>query len=181
MKPSSVKLSKKDLAMNDEKKPIKIAFLTIPRDPNDRRSWSGLVYHIAQALQKHCGEVSYISPTRPCKKEELIGKFIRGSTKILLKKKYSCSFFFAKSFAKAGARWLAEQSFDVIVAPDGATDVAFLETDIPIVLVGDSTYGSLIDYYPTFSQLMKRSIYELQAVQQLALNKARAAIYSSAW
>lgn len=167
--------------MNDENKPIKIALLTIPRDPCDRRSWSGLVYHIAQALQKHCGEVSYISPTRPCKKEELLGRSIRGITKTLLKRKYTCSFFLANSYAKAGTRWLAERSFDVIVSPDGAMDVAFLETDIPIVLVGDSTYGSLFNYYPWWSRLMKRSVYELQTLQELALKKAGIVLYSSNW
>ncbi len=48
--------------MNEENKRMKIALLTMSRDSHDRRSWrswSGIVYHVAQALQKHCGEVSY--------------------------------------------------------------------------------------------------------------------------
>jgi glycosyltransferase involved in cell wall biosynthesis len=56
-----------------------------------------------------------------------------------------------------------------------------LETDIPIVLIGDSTYGLLFDYYPAFSQLLKRSTYEMNAIQALALKKASAVIYSSTW
>lgn len=170
--------------MNDENKRIKIALLTMRRDPHDRRSWrswSGIVYHAAQALQKHCGEVSYCSPPLPCRKEELIARIIRRSSQVLLKKKYTCSFFLANSYAKAGAQWLAGQSFDVIVAPDGVTDLAFLETDIPIVLVGDATYGLLFDYYPAYSNLLKRSIYEINTMQALALEKASAVIYSSAW
>src|SRR6266566_5581166 len=116
--------------MNDGNKCIKIAFLTVRHDPYERRSWrswSGTVYHVAQALQKHCGEISYFSPVLPCRKEELIAGIIRRSSQVLLKKKYTCSFFLASSYAKAGARWLAGQSFDVIVAPDGALQIAFLE------------------------------------------------------
>jgi glycosyltransferase involved in cell wall biosynthesis len=95
---------------------------------------------------------------------------------------YMPSFFLGKSYAKAGGRWLAGQSFDLIVAPDGVLDIAFLETDIPIVLVsGGSTYGLLLGYYPRYSNLPKRSIYEMQTMQALALKKASAVIYSTTW
>src|SRR5712692_3296755 len=169
--------------MNDENKHIKIALLTMRRDPHDRkswRSWSGTVYHVTQALQKHCGDVSYLSPALPCRNEELIARIILRSSHALLKKKYVCSFFLANSYAKAGAKWLAGQSFDIIVAPDGALDIAFLETDIPIVLVGDTTCGLLFDYYPAFSGLLQRSIDDLNTIQALALKKSSAVIYSSA-
>jgi glycosyltransferase involved in cell wall biosynthesis len=178
-------LKKGSAIMNDENKHIKIALLTMRRDPQDRRSWrswSGIVYHVAQALQKHCGEVSYCSPALPCRKEELIARVIQRSSQILLKKKYTPRFFLAKSYAKAGGRWLAGQSFDLIVAPDGVLDIAFLETDIPIVLIsGGATQGLLLEYYPAFSNLLKRSIYEIQTLQALALKKASAVIYSTTW
>jgi len=169
--------------MNDENKPIKIAFLTARYNPYDRRSWrswSGTVYHTAQALKKHCGEPSYLSPVLPCRKEDLIAAIIRRSSQILLGEKYACSIFLANSYARAGAQWLAGQSFDVIVAPNGALDIAFLETNIPIVLVEDATFGLLFDYYPAFSGLLARSIYEMNTLQALALKKASAVIYPSA-
>jgi glycosyltransferase involved in cell wall biosynthesis len=167
--------------MNNEKKRIKIAYLT-SRDPHDRRSWSGLIYYIAQALQKHSGEVLYwhVNPSLLFK-ANLIRKLARESSQFLLKKQYTSSFFLSKSFAKAGNHWLAEQSVDVIVAPDGAIETAFLETEIPIVLVGDSTFSLLFDGYPGFSNLMERSVYEIKTIQDLALKKASAIIYSSAW
>src|SRR6266487_6378298 len=170
--------------MNDRNKPIKIAFLTARYNPHDRRSWrswSGTVYHTAQALKKHCGEPSYLSPTLPCRKEELIAAIIRRGSQILLGEKYACSLFLANSYARAGAQWLAGQSFDVIVAPAGVTEIAFLETNIPIVLVEDSTYGLLFDYNFEFLNVQQRSIYEMQTLQALALKKASAIVYSSAW
>src|ERR1700736_1889523 len=75
--PSQASLKEKTemegLLMNDENKRLKIAFLT-SFDPLNRRSWSGTVYHLAQALQKHCGEVSYIGPMKI--RQKTIGKII---------------------------------------------------------------------------------------------------------
>ena len=170
--------------MNDENKRIKIAFLTVRHDPYDRRSWrswSGIVYHVAQALEKHCGEISYFSPVLPCKREEMIERIIAVSSRVLLKKKYSGSFFLANIYAKAGAKWLAGQSFDLIISPAAALEVAFLKTDIPIVLIEDSTYALLFNYYPRFSNLLRRSIHEMNVIQELALRKASAVIFSSTW
>jgi len=48
--------------MGDERRRIKIAFVT-PMDPQDKRAWSGILFHTAQALQKYCGDVSYIGQT----------------------------------------------------------------------------------------------------------------------
>jgi glycosyltransferase involved in cell wall biosynthesis len=160
---------------------MKIALLNA-YDKHDRRPWSGLVYYIAHALEKYCGEVVHLGPLSPSK-EMLVGKVINKTSQAFLKKKfrYHYSFLVATSYAKIAAQRLAGQSFDVIVAPAGDTEIAFLETDIPIVLVGDSTYGLLFDYYPLNSQLLKRSTYEMNTIQALALKKASAVIYSSAW
>ncbi|MGZ3645180.1 MAG: glycosyltransferase family 4 protein [Ktedonobacteraceae bacterium] len=166
--------------MNEENKPIKIAFLTT-RDPHDRRSWSGLIYYIAQSLEKHCGEVIYFGPIPRFRPDVLFGKIIYKVSCFLLKKKYSYCLLLAKSNAKICAHWLAEQTFDVIVSPDGATEIAFLETDIPILLIGDSTHGSLLDYYPEYSHFMKKSVYQIHAVQRLALKNADRIVYASAW
>jgi glycosyltransferase involved in cell wall biosynthesis len=166
------------------KKSMNIAYLTICFDPYDKvtwRSWSGTVYYVAQTLQKHWGEVTYFDPIFPCRRQKKIERIMIRSSQLLLKKQYTCNFFLANSYAKAGARWLAKQSVDVILALAGATEVAFLETEIPIVLVEDATSKQLIGYYPEYSNLLQRSIYEMNIIQDLALKKASAVIYSSAW
>jgi len=40
---------------------LKIAFLTAT-DARDKKSRSGSLYYMAQALQRHCGDVYYIGP-----------------------------------------------------------------------------------------------------------------------
>lgn len=167
-----------------DKKSINIGYLTVCFDPFDRvtwRSWSGTVYYVAQALQKHCGKITYFYPLFPCRRQKKFERIIMRASRLLLRKLYTCDFFLAHSYAKAAKSWLASQSVDLIVAPAGVTETAFLETDIPIVLVEDATWGQLIGYYPEYSSLMTRSIYEKNTIQQLTLKKACAVIYSSVW
>ncbi len=160
---------------------MKIAILHA-YDTRDKRAWSGIIHYMARALESHCGEIFHLSPI-PFSKEKLVGRAINKSSRIFFRKnfRYHSSFLFAKRFAKVTTQRLVGQSFDLIVAPSGATEIAFLKTDIPIVFLEDSTYGQLFDYYPVCSNLMKRSIYEMNTIQDLALKKASAVIYSSAW
>jgi glycosyltransferase involved in cell wall biosynthesis len=103
--------------------------------------------------------------------------------KSLLRKNfvYADSFLAAKGKARVAARRLSGQAVDVIVAPAGVTEIAFLKTDIPIVLVLDATYALLFDYYPEFSNVPKRLVHEMHRIQHLALEKASRIVFSSAW
>jgi glycosyltransferase involved in cell wall biosynthesis len=151
-------------------------------DTRDRRTFSGSAYYIARMLEKYCGEIFHLSPI-PRFKEMLVGKIINKISLLLLKKKfrYHCSFLLAKRYAKVTAQRLTGQSFDLIVSPVGVVEVAFLETDIPVVLIEDSTFKLLIDYNFDYLNLLRRSMDEMNVIQNLALRKASAVIYSSAW
>ncbi len=87
----------------------------------------------------------------------------------------------AKEYAQIVNRRLKQQAYDVIIAPAGATEIAFLQTDTPIVLIEDATFALLHNYYPQYSNLMKRSIDECHQVQRAAITNASAAVYSSSW
>ncbi len=167
--------------MDDSKKSLKIAFLT-SLDPQDKRSWSGSLYYMTRALQKHCGDVFYVGPMN-APIEILIGKIMHRSTRLFFRKNfmYFHSALVAKRYAKIAAQRLARQSFDVIVTPAAATEIAFLKTDVPIVLIKDATYPLLHNYYPIFSNLHQRSFNELTLNEDLALKKARVLLYSSTW
>ena len=166
--------------MIKENTPIKIAFLT-SFDPLDRRSWSGSIYYLAQALQKHCGEVSYIGPMKIWEKK--LGKGINKLSLFFFKKRfaYNHSFLLAKKYAKVAEKRLAGKSFDVIVTVAGAAEIAFLKTDIPIVLIEDATFALLHNYYPQYTNLLDISIRETDATEAMAIRKASLAIYSSVW
>src|SRR2546428_7996738 len=78
--------------MTSEQKPLKIAFLT-SMDPQDKRAWSGILYHTAQALQKYCGEVISISPASMAGKTG--GQTVRKKMRIMLKKYFAYSPIFS--------------------------------------------------------------------------------------
>jgi glycosyltransferase involved in cell wall biosynthesis len=161
---------------------MKIAFLT-SRDPQKKDSWSSITFFMAQALQKHCGEVSYIGTLYVPPKEELIGRIINKCTRLLFKKNYNyyLSILMSKRYAKIAARQLAGQQFDVIVAPMGWAEIAFLKTDIPTIFVGDSTLGLLFNTYPACSNLVDVSYREMEMIEKRVTINANALIYSSSW
>lgn len=167
--------------MHKENKRLKIAFLNTLILQDKRTSWKITNEYIAQALQKHCGDISYIDPIQL--RELLLGKIINKSTQLLLKKSflYYHSFLIAKSYGKIMSQKLAGSNFDVIVAPSCATEIAYLETDIPIVLIEDANVAVLHDYYAQYSNLLKRSFHELDTLESLALHKAQLALYPSEW
>jgi glycosyltransferase involved in cell wall biosynthesis len=162
----------------------RIAFLT-SLDSRNKRSWSGIFYHMALSLQNHCGEVVYVGPA-PVAGGGLKGRVI-GWMKRLLKKVARRYFVYeyhiqvAKNLASAASRRLLKERFDVIVAPASLAQVAFLETDIPVIIVEDATFALLLDYYPQYSDMLTRSIEQMQAITVRGMRKASTLIYSSAW
>src|SRR5579859_7632855 len=100
--------------------PLRIAFFT-SRHPEKKDSWTGITYFMAGALEKHCGEISYIGSVRVPPVEEWIGRIFSKCTRFLFKKHYNyfLSILMAKRYGKIATRQLAGQQFDVIVAPMG--------------------------------------------------------------
>ncbi len=173
--------------MNDDNKSIKIAFLT-STDPQDKRSWSGIFYHTAQALQRHCGEVIYMASTDTNKKSAgktaLYKKLRNVLRKFSIARKYfvyNYRISIARKFAAFAAQKLLEHPFDVVVAPASLTEVAFLDTDIPIVLVEDATFALLHNYYPQYSNLTESSVRTMDTISKRAIKKANLLIYSTEW
>ena len=57
---------------------LRIALVST-RDSNDRRSWSGTLYNMGQALERHCGNVLRIGPLEP--RSLKIGKLISSAVR----------------------------------------------------------------------------------------------------
>ncbi len=168
--------------MDDEYERIRIAILTASTlQDRKRSSWGGTVDHIARTLQLHCGTVDHIGSISP--KRRALGKIIHKASRLLLKTNYlyNHTFSLARKYAKVAERRLAAQSYDVIIAPSGGTEIAFLETDIPIVLIEDANFALLHDYYIEYSNLLKRSAFETNALEELAIRKASLVIHPSEW
>ncbi len=167
--------------MNTNNNRLQIAFLT-SEDPKDKRNYSGSLYYMGKALEKHCGDVTYLDRIISIEKR-YIARLMQEGSKRMLKKNIAHDrlLFVAKRHAKIAAQRLAGQHFDVIIAPNGTPEVAFLKTDIPIVLALDVTFALQRDYYPLYSHLLKFSAHEAEIVEQRAYENAASLLFSSPW
>src|SRR5947209_9728550 len=121
---------------------------------------------MTNSLQKYCGDV-YSIPSAPSMMM-LFGKISNNLSRLFLKKiyLYNHTFALARRYAKVTAPQLKKQSFDVIFAPSGGTEIAFLETNTPIVLIEDANFVLLHNYYPGYTNLLKQSVYETNALEE---------------
>jgi len=137
---------------------------------------------MAEALQKHCGEVHRIGPITSFEKD-IIGRFTNKSAQLLLKKRvaYDRLSIVAKKHARIIQKLLVRQRYDFIFAPVGASEIAFLETTTPIILVEDGTFAQLHNYYPGYSRLLSWSARQGHAIEMAAYQNAHALLYCSTW
>jgi glycosyltransferase involved in cell wall biosynthesis len=63
----------------------------------------------------------------------------------------------------------------------GTIPIAYLETALPIIFWTDATFSSMVGYYPGWSDLCNASIREGNWMEQAAISRASAAVYSSSW
>ncbi len=150
-------------------------------DPRDRVDSSGVYYNSARALSDHCGEVDLLGPVRSRALGR--GKLIRLAYRALTGKGYDFlhTFSLSRDYARKFGRALKEKRYDLLFAPEAATEIAFLETDIPIIYFSDTTFDLARDYYPLYSNLAARSSRQGEAIEAAAIGKARALVFPSAW
>jgi len=159
---------------------IKIAFVT-PGDPTDKRVGSGIPYFMAKALQIHCGDVTLLGPIDA--KSLLAGKIINKLSLALTRKSYAYkhSVFTSKAYGRILKKKLSEQPFDVIFATRAGAAIAFLDTHIPIVFTSDTTFSLMVNYYKSFSNLLRLSIHEGNLIARRAISKSTVVFYPSEW
>lgn len=151
-------------------------------DPADKRSWSGIYYYMAQALRKYCGSVSFLGPVyQP--QSTMRQKMFNKCSQIFSNKKYNYDhgISLAKKYGKVFSQKLSQQSFDYIFAPAASAEIAFLNTDIPIIYSSDTTFSLLNEYYPYLSNLLSRSIREGNLIESRAIHESNYLLYPSQW
>ncbi|MEL6384495.1 MAG: glycosyltransferase family 4 protein [Cyanobacteria bacterium J06626_18] len=79
-----------------------------------------------------------------------------------------------KSYARQLERKLKQTTADLVIAPEGANPIAYLNCSQPIVMWVDTLVAELVDYYPYLKDICnetRRNIftYEKQAIDRCAL------------
>jgi len=159
---------------------LKIALVSAA-DPKDRRTWSGSTFFMGAALERHVGRVDYIGPIS-IPGQALKLKLARLAHRISGKRTYPFrTLAAARHFAKNISRRLAGQSYDLIFAPAASVEIAYLETETPIVYVSDATFALMQEVYPIFSSMPPAAVDAENFFEQTALDKARLILFPSQW
>jgi glycosyltransferase involved in cell wall biosynthesis len=160
---------------------MSVAYLSAS-DPNDKRSWSGIHNSIAETLRKHVGPVTALGPWQP---EALIR---RGRITSFIRRKltgkrtdYLHTLRLGKAYARHFDQQLQRTTADCVFAVAASTELAFLETKLPVYYVADATFANMIDYYPFYTGLTAASVREGHELQKRALEKSKQLFFPSHW
>lgn len=161
---------------------LRIGFVS-STDPLNRRSWSGVHYSIFKALERNMGEVVALGPVSMRWPFALGDRLNNWLVRPLTGKRYQYGWSIATArwYAWVFGRKLARQRFDLLVAPASFTEIAYLDTKVPIVYIEDSTLTQLLDFYPGLTGLLPLSKTELNHLEKRALTQASLVCYSSDW
>jgi glycosyltransferase involved in cell wall biosynthesis len=175
-------LIKKIKEMNDRTslRGLRIAYLTA-RDPDDRKSWSGTLYYMARAMEKHCGEVFRVGPL--LQRAPRLGRLLARGVRVLTGRTYldSHTTALSKKLGRIASQRISREHCNVIFAPAGSTTIAHLETDLPIVYSSDATVQLMLGYYDEFRNVLPSHVRMANQLERTSIGKASRLVYPSSW
>ena len=153
-------------------------------NPFDKKSWSGIHYNLYKAIENEGFEMINLSPVIYNKYYGFILKYYHKIHRIFSKRALNDEYsllnaFFSKRYFNSVLK--SNTNIDFIFAPAATTQVALLNTSIPIIYFNDTTHNQLKEYYKYLSYGSKWSIAEGNMVQKLTLKKASKIIFPTAW
>jgi glycosyltransferase involved in cell wall biosynthesis len=154
-----------------------IAFIST-FDSREINSWSGTPHYIAKSINKHIGEVDFIGNLKYKKYLSNISRNIFYSifqNKSFLPERTEK---IGKYFSNQVSKELSKKNYKFIISM-GVIPIAYLKTDIPIIIIADANFHSMIDYY--FKNLCKVSIEDGDKMELMAYNKSLHIVFSSEW
>lgn len=150
-------------------------------NPLDKVSWSGIHFQMYRSLSESFEIVEVAGPInqRIVKPFGIINKIAR----LFFNKGYNHKNSIAVSYilSKIFQQRLKGKKYDYILAPAASSEIAFLNTNIPIIYYTDSSFGQLNEYYESFSNLFRFSAKESNFIEQKALLNATYIAYPSEW
>ncbi len=140
---------------------------------------------MARSLQKYIGEVVHLGPdyTVPSRFISNSVRFAGRASLVLARRRWASdhSLFMSRRYSDVFSARLKNTDCDVIFAPNASTEIAHLETPIPIVYQTDLNWLNIVDYYPGFSSMSGFARRRGEIIEAAAIRRARAVIYPSQW
>jgi hypothetical protein len=157
---------------------ITAAYVTLV-DPLDINAWSGSNRHIALALEAHGVEMRYVGALRDPLATLKKVRYRLGEALGLPRYLADGSHLSARAYAHQAARRLDPDCN--VVFSTGTIPLAYLETDLPMAFWADATMPAMLDFYPEYSNVSRRSMRVAQALERRALERVSLAMYASDW
>jgi glycosyltransferase involved in cell wall biosynthesis len=152
-------------------------------DIYSEKMWSGIPLSIMTSLKAHGHDVVVVSQLRPS--TTLIGRLKGIFYKKLFHKLYLVNrdlHTFSRRAADANARIRAADKVDAVIVTQ-IGDAAFIKPDAPVIVIHDSTWFQLLDYYPGYERASyaRETIEGGIALDKRGLQQAAHAIFASNW
>jgi len=115
------------------------------------KAWSGTHHRILQSLVAFGGVVT-LGPAdaKLAKMRHFLSKIIAATRgeKYLVSQTISVSKYLGRIFQER----INGENYDLLFAPAASSEIAYLETKIPIIYLSDTTFALMVDYYEGFSK-----------------------------
>lgn len=151
-----------------------------PWDVESPRAWSGMVKPMVEALRR-------VADVEIFQTDEVRDSIVdRGLTRLLdgrRGKRYLPGHALATSWKRGRrlSRRLKDRPVDAIISIAASQDIAFLDTDIPVVQVSDTTYRSIRDFYPLFSNLNPLSSFQADVQSRRSAARTSHTLAATGW
>lgn len=154
----------------------------------EERSWAkawpglgGAAFHLARALQRLSFELDFVGPLT--ERRVPFSRLKSAAYGRLWRKRYypwaEESVFRGYAHQVAGA--VSRLDAEVVLCPENAMPIAYLECPQPIVLWTDAPFAALIDHYDYLSHLCDETRDALRRMEASALRRCARVLYSSEW
>lgn len=149
--------------------------------PKTHSGLCGAGYHLAKSLEHQSILLDYIGPLQEkykfitTYKGKCYHKFFKTSYEPMAEP------FVLKHYAAQIRRKISNFNSDVVLCPENAVPVAYLECKQPIVLWTDATLAGLINFYPWLSNLCSETKRNIYAMELAALDRCKLVIFLSDW
>lgn len=158
---------------------LKVALVQY-RDARDVRNWSGTLHFSKRAVDRHVGSVIDLSPAPV---NFFPFRVARKLVQVTTGKVYSYDHepALARYYGRYFSRRLIQAKPDLIFSPSGSSGMAYLDTDIPMVYFTDGPWSVIKDYYPTYTNVVRRTDRTAEELERRSLERAAIVLVSSEW
>ena len=138
--------------------------------------------HMARSLRGLCERLVNYGPLE-APGDRLRGALESATRRLAPASRYSAHFSLRRSRALGSAfrRRFEREPSDLVFAPKGSVNAAFLELPVPLIYESDATFALLEGYYPSVTGLSARSRKAAHELERRCMDRAAALVFHTRW